>query len=309
MAGQEGATMKRPTLYPGFWHAVLLCVTLISLEILFVIPCVILGFILNLDLVSHPATLGITNLVACAGAMWMGWVIGRPPLGEVFTFRRISPLTVLGVILASGGLIVVLSEADNLVRKLLPMPESIASLFRDLWSPRHEHFWATVFLMVIVAPVTEELVFRGLILRGFLQKFSLVKAAVLSAMLFGAVHLNPWQFVSGSGLGLVAAWWYARTRSLLPCLLGHALVNALFVGGDALPFRIPGFNQSESYAGTVMHPLWFDALGMVLLVSGSWVFCVSTPAPQPRPQPASVEPPAPPLSGSDVPPELPPDCC
>ena len=292
--------MNRSKPYPGFWHAVLLCVTFVALQLVFVIPFAIFDAVFKTRLVAHPAVLGIVNLLACALMVTTGWLIGRPAMAEVFALRRVSGPALGSVIVASAGAIILLSEADNLFKLILPPPEWIARIFNELSAPS-EHFWASAFLLVIVAPLTEEVMFRGLILRAFLQRFRAGAAFLLSSMLFGAVHLNPWQFVSASALGLMFAWWYARTRSLVPCLIGHAIANAMVVGHMALPFKVRGFNAGDPFVGTELQPAWFDALGVLLLAAGLWLFHRAAPATQVRVEPSS-EPQAPPApSGPDAP--------
>lgn len=78
----------------------------------------------------------------------------------------------------------------------------------------------------IIAPVLEEMLFRGVILRSFLHQYSPRVAIAGSAALFGLAHLNLYQFFVGFLLGLVAGWLYERSRSLWPCILFHAAYNS-----------------------------------------------------------------------------------
>jgi len=221
-------------------------------------------------------------------------------MSEVCALRRVSGPALASVIVGSAGAIIVLSEVDNLVQFVLPAPDWIVRIFNELSAPS-EHFWASVFLLVIVAPLTEEVMFRGLILRAFLRRFRVGAAFLLSSMLFGLVHLNPWQFFSAFALGLMFAWWYARTGSLVPSMLGHALANAMVVGNASLPFKVRGFNAGDSFANADLQPAWFDALGVLLLAAGLWLFYRATPATRPGVEPPS-EPEPPPLpSGPDAP--------
>jgi len=292
--------MNRSKEYPGFWHAVLLCVIFVALQLVLIIPVAILDAVFKTRLVAHPAVLGVINLSACALMVTTGWLIGRPAMSEVCALRRVAGPALGSVIVASAGAIILLSELDNLVRLLLPAPEWIVRIFNELSAPS-EHFWASVFLLVIVAPLTEEVMFRGLILRAFLQRFRAGAAFLLSSMLFGAVHLNPWQFVSAFALGLMFAWWYARTRSLVPSLIGHALANAMVVGHAWLPFEVRGFNAGDPFAGTDLQPAWFDALGVLLLAAGLWLFCRATPTTLVRVEPSSGQPAPLVPSGPDAP--------
>jgi membrane protease YdiL (CAAX protease family) len=291
--------MNRRDEYPGFWHAVLLCVIFIALQFILIIPVAILDAAFKTRLVTHPAVLGVINLSACALMITTGWLIGRPAMSEVFSLRRVSAPALGSVIVSSAGAIILLSEVDNLVRFILPPPEWIARIFNDLTAPS-QHFWASVFLLVIVAPLTEEVMFRGLMLRAFLQRFRGGSAFLLSSLLFGAVHLNPWQFVSAFALGLMFAWWYARTRSLVPCLLGHALANAMVVGHGALPFKVRGFNAGDPFAGADLQPAWFDALGVLLLATGLWLFRRATRAACVRVESPSEQMPPPVPPGPDA---------
>ena len=296
--------MNRTSAYPGFWAAVLLCGAFVMLQVCFLIPVGISDVIFRTDLTSHPAALGVVNLIACAVVLTLGRMMGRVEIREVIVLRDVSRLTTTSVIIASAGAIILLSEADNLVRALLPPPEWIVGIFRELGSTS-KHLLASVFLMVIVAPLTEEIMFRGLILRGFLRRFNLAGALVASSLLFGVVHLNPWQFVSASALGLMFAWWYWRTQSLIPSLLGHALTNAMALGNQSLPFRIRGFNAGEAFGGTELQPVWFDALGLLLLVCGLWIFHRTTPSVAAPVGPIDAHPSD--SSASNAPPVIPPD--
>ena len=112
---------------------------------------------------------------------------------------------------------------------------------------------------------------------------------------------NPWQFVSALALGLMFAWWYARTRSLVPCLIGHALANAMVVGHASLPIKVRGFNAGDLSAGADLQPAWFDALGVMLLGAGLWLFHKATPATKERSDTPSEQPPPPVTSGPDAP--------
>jgi len=275
-------------------------VTFVALQMVLIIPFAVLDAVFKLHLVTHPAVLAVINVSDCALVVTMGWLIGRPAMSEVFALSRVSTPTLASVVVSTAGAIILLSELDNLVRFILPAPEWIVRIFRELTAPS-EHVWAAAFLLVIVAPVTEEVMFRGLILRAFLRRFTAGAAFLLSSMLFGLVHLNPWQFVSATALGLIFAWWYARTRSLVPSLIGHALANAMVIGNAWLPFKIRGFNAGESFASTDLQPLWFDALGVLLLAAGLSLFHRVTPATQLRVEPSN-EPQPPPLpSGPDAP--------
>ena len=121
-----------------------------------------------------------------------------------------------------------------------------------------------------VAPAVEEVLFRGLILSGFLSHYSTRKAVLASAILFGLLHLNPWQIIGATIYGILLAWWFMQTGSILPCLFGHALANTLALSVKALlRLEIPGF--TGEFGRVEFQPLWFDFLGFVLAALGVWL--------------------------------------
>ena len=80
-------------------------------------------------------------------------------------------------------------------------------------------------LAIVIAPVTEEVLFRG-ILYPFVKQRGYPKAALLgSAILFGALHLNLMTFVPLTFLGLILAWLYDTTDNLAAPIFAHSLFN------------------------------------------------------------------------------------
>jgi len=73
----------------------------------------------------------------------------------------------------------------------------------------------------------EEVLCRGLVLRALLNRWRPGLAIAVSSLVFGAMHLDPWQFFYATWLGLLLGWVYWRTRSLGLCVLLHAVHNLL----------------------------------------------------------------------------------
>lgn len=83
-----------------------------------------------------------------------------------------------------------------------------------------------IVLAVIMAPVFEEIVFRGIIQKGLINKgMKPFTAIFISAVVFGLVHGNPWQFVGAVLLGCILGLVYYKTKSLLLPILLHAFNN------------------------------------------------------------------------------------
>ncbi len=87
---------------------------------------------------------------------------------------------------------------------------------------------AAFITICILAPIFEEILFRGIVLKGMLNyKINPALAIVVSGFIFGAAHLNPWQFVGAGLLGSIFGFIYYRTKSLALPIILHALNNTL----------------------------------------------------------------------------------
>lgn len=291
--------MQSDRSFPNAGMALVLTVGVVVLQIICSIPLEIAGTIYAAvthrptpHLTQHPLVLGIINILAFGGMIALGIRLARVPTREIFALRPVRPVLLLPILIGTLGATALLSEADNLFRYVFPMPEMIADFFRDLVS-KEAGWWSPFFVMVLVAPTTEEVMFRGLVLRGLLTRHGVRTAVLISAALFALGHVNPWQLISAGGLGLLFGWWFYRTRSIVPGLIGHALVNGSALAVFQLPVEITGFNEGDPTAAVEFQPLWFDGLGLLMLASGTWLF--HRLAPRPPPPPAVYDGPPPPF--------------
>jgi glutamate-5-semialdehyde dehydrogenase len=216
------------------------------------------------------------------GESWQA--AGRPGFAPAHLVLALLPVV--------AGITIFLSELDNVMRAVLP-----AFLMEQLdFAPDLDALvntsWQGPVLAVVIAPLTEELVFRGLILRGLLGRWRPAIAITASAALFAATHLNPAQAPVAMLLGLVLGWVYVRTRSIGLCMAGHALNNAATYVTD-FPFEVPGFNWVPEDAEVIFHPWWFNAAGALLFCGGLWWIHRHTPFAAPWLRPAAKVPVAP----------------
>lgn len=88
------------------------------------------------------------------------------------------------------------------------------------------------FVYVVVAPITEEFIFRGIILQRWAVKWGIRWALVASSLVFGLAHANV---LGLSIFGFVMGVLYIKTRSLFVPIVCHGLNNLLAVGAEMLP--------------------------------------------------------------------------
>ena len=251
--------------YPNLTQAVLLVLLFFGLSLLFGILIAILGKVLGFAAEKEPVVLAVINLIAFGLLLVIGYRKTGVTIGELFPLSPIQPTLLLPMAFTIVGTSILVSEMNNLLRIFLPAPEWFIEMMMNLVAGK-TNFWRSVALTVVVAPLTEELLFRGLILRGFLNHYGKSKAVLVSAILFAIIHLNPWQLIGALILGVIFGWWFVQTRSLIPCLFGHALANAFPLILRAT-FKVLGYTTGE----TTFWPLWFDILGLFLVGIGGWL--------------------------------------
>ncbi len=166
------------------------------------------------------------------------------------------------LILTTIGFSIVISELVNYISLLFPMNEFLEEIFSKSLSGE-ENLVSTMIRVVLVASVVEEILIRGIILEGFLVEYSNFKSILLSALLFGIIHLNIYQFVAALIIGIFLGWLYVNTNSLLLCIISHGAFNSLgYIVGDILNIDISGYT-TEGF-----QPFWFTGIGLILIILG-----------------------------------------
>ena len=152
----------------------------------------------------------LTLLLAC--------VIAPVDWRHVFALTRFPQSLLVPLLISGFGLSFVLVEVSGWI----PTPTFIEEMFREIMSGNPV---AKVIALVVIAPVAEEMLFRGLIFREFARRYSMRHAIFGSAALFALFHLNPWQAVVAFPIGVIAAWLVLKTGSIIPGIVLHAALN------------------------------------------------------------------------------------
>lgn len=101
----------------------------------------------------------------------------------------------------------------------------VPDFLREFYENMKLNPWSSFLTVVIFAPLFEEFLCRGIILRGLLQHISPLKAIVWSALMFAVMHLNPWQALPAFIVGLLMGWIYWKTGSLWATIFIHFVNN------------------------------------------------------------------------------------
>lgn len=145
---------------------------------------------------------------------------------------------------------------------LPPMPEWLETTMKSLTGGK---LWVNLICVSIFAPVFEEWLCRGMVMRGLLGRGTRPGwAIVISALFFAVIHLNPWQAIPAFVLGCLFGFVYWRTGSLKLTMLMHCVNNtfALIIG------HIPSLENAESWKDIFQGPVYWVVFAacVILLV-------------------------------------------
>lgn len=207
--------------------------------------------------VSH-ALSGLITIKA--GAILAGFSVVTLFLGPRFQFLLLLPLAV-----ASCGVTILASELGNILHWINPIPQEYLDFINQLFN---QNFWGVLFTIGVVAPVVEELLFRGVILDGLQIRYNVKTAVIVSSGLFAITHILPHAVVNAFFLGFFFAWLKLKTGSLRLCMIAHALYNSVpLILSQFVNMQIPGFNTTPGET-VQFQPWWLDGIGAVFLILG-----------------------------------------
>jgi membrane protease YdiL (CAAX protease family) len=212
-------------------------------SVVFALLAVLSGLELDADRTPAGVSLGATLVqdgLLIAGAILAVRVYERGAGPDWFGFRRPALWPAIGwsivVYLAFGfaTALVVLAFGEPQEQQLV---ESLRNESSTLVLASY------CVLICLIAPVAEEVFFRGFMFRVFAARMGILWAALLNGLVFGLVHLTGGPLESGIvllvlGAGFCLLFW--KTGSLLPSMALHAINNSISFGGT-LSLRWPLF--------------------------------------------------------------------
>jgi len=123
-----------------------------------------------------------------------------------------------------------------------------------------------VFTVLVVAPVTEEFLFRGILLHRWTTKWGVTPALIISSILFGLLHAN---IIGLFVFGLMMALLYIKTRTLIVPIICHSLNNLAAIG---LELASMSSSTTESINTlTQLRTYWWVGIIYVALAA-PWLF-------------------------------------
>jgi uncharacterized protein len=253
-------TMEKNKDFPNLLQALFVLVALLAVEI--IVGVMYMGFFGQFKQ-GDPTASGV--IIVFASGVVFAWLMAHKNLSFATLFQATPTLDpaplrslALPIIMLFAGLSVVMEKLMLILLWLIPMTQAQYDMFSAYGSGGA----ATMLVVCVIAPFVEEMLFRGIFLRSFLHLYGKREAIIFSSLLFGIAHLNVYQTLVGLILGSLLAWLYVKTRSLWPCIAGHAVYNfAVFMPLSASAAA----SEKSNGAGIQLIAILFAFIGAYML--------------------------------------------
>ncbi|MCL4377208.1 MAG: CPBP family intramembrane metalloprotease [Actinobacteria bacterium] len=132
-----------------------------------------------------------------------------------------SFLALLLIILINFAYVFIMTRVFNIAPS--------ASKIEELAKNKNVSSTMLMIVVSVVAPVCEEIFFRGFLFQGFRKKWGTFAGILISSFLFAAAHLDLYNFLPLMAIGWILAYIFFKTKSLFPVIFLHATYNLLMI--------------------------------------------------------------------------------
>lgn len=196
------------------------------LEILFSIPIVFLPNICPKVYESYIPYLNfglgvlVKYLIICLLIKWFR--------SDSFKGTKRTPVSLtilLSIVIVIIGYRLLYDNSLGLIVSKIPMNKSVEKAFEQLFAVPA----IAIITIVFVAPIYEEILFRGIVLKVMSNRINSSIAILMSALFFAIMHMNLIQGINTFLLGIILGYISIKTESIYLCIFGHLVNNSLGV--------------------------------------------------------------------------------
>jgi membrane protease YdiL (CAAX protease family) len=148
-------------------------------------------------------------------------------LASEFHLGKVRPGKAIWAAVAAGAALLPTSMLADLSARIHPIPDSWIDFTLEHLPRSSGAALGAAVSVVLIAPLAEELLFRGIIHRLARRMWGPTAATLLSSLIFGLAHGEPWYLFGLIALGILLAYIYEMTRSVTLCFVTHAAHNGI----------------------------------------------------------------------------------
>ena len=185
----------------------------------------------------------------------------KEPLFNSLRIKPVSKEIILYSISISVGLTFISDEVDRIIQIFIPQPDYILDLNGALQPETTLGFILLFIAVVIIAPLGEELLFRGF-LQHFLETYwkDITKAVLVTSLFFAFIHMNSYWFIQIYLLGIFLGYLSWKSGSIIPSLILHSINN-----GAAILLSFTKIDIDSIY-------LWKGHLSPIIILVALYLF-------------------------------------
>ncbi len=228
----ETPALDKPTKsFPGIWTSIGWVVLFIVLQIVSLVIISIIDPSTISKATGMPGGLQLIISLICSSliTLFLVWLYvrkeGRVKAIKLDRWSQLSPKATLILAVALVGFALAFNYIYTAyVIPDVKMQDDLRRVFGSL--PKTAINFAMLFLTVaILAPITEELLFRGLLQTSLSHRLPHIPAIIIAATVFAAIHFDPYAFPALFVMGGVFGYLYYKTGSLRVTILLHMINN------------------------------------------------------------------------------------
>ena len=175
-------------------------------------------------------SVAVPTIVMALAALWVARVRGNGPVADFALAPRVRDFAI-GIpaglaMMVVAGLIAALMQLGSDSE----IPVAAGDVF-DLVSSSPFAIVLLIFTIAVIAPIAEEIAYRGMLYSAIERRFSAAAAVIFSAIIFAALHFEPQRFPILLALGLALGELRRRTRSTTSTIAAHMLINSVAAAG------------------------------------------------------------------------------
>ena len=219
---------------------------------------------------AEPLFMALATVIGIGFALVAGkaWVDPDASWKRVLWANRV-PLRIVALALVAGfALQFPLAELSNFSEFVFPISLEEKEFIHRVMTPKGwKRIFSTLLALAVIVPICEEVLFRGLLLRGLKYTYGAASALFVSSILFGLSHFRlPTAILPATIAGLLLGLIALRSGSIWPSIAMHAAVNTVPVIISPEIVLIRGFNDVQSQVSHISVALLIGSCLISLVV-------------------------------------------
>lgn len=157
------------------------------------------------------------------------WHTGN--LTEYIKLKLPNFVFIIAAVAGAIGIIPLIFFIADITSQIFPGLKVMEKFTTDLLIAKDKTELIILFFSISITPaLCEEFIFRGYFQNTLSRQFKGIFPIVLSGIFFALFHLNPFNYVALSAVGIFLSFLYYISDSIIPGIIAHAVYNGILIG-------------------------------------------------------------------------------